>query len=132
MPRTPPVLLLLLVLAGLTPARPTAATSVCGDLWVTNGRVYSVAVAGNTLYLGGDFSTIGGQPRDGLAALDAASGQATTWNPGALGTIFSLALGESAVYIGGDFSSVDGLPQASVAAIDTTRHLVYLSLLLRQ
>jgi hypothetical protein len=94
--------------------------------------VYTLAIRGETVYAGGGFSSIGGQPRNGLAALDAASGQATPWNPSVLGTVFSLALGESAVYIGGDFSSVDGLPQASVAAIDISpKRPIYLPLLRR-
>ena len=94
--------------------------------------VNTLATRGTTVYAGGGFSTIGGQPRLGIAALDADSGQATAWNPGALGSVSSLALGESTVYIGGDFSSVDGLPQASVAAIDISpKRLVYLPLLRR-
>ena len=98
-----------------------------------DNTVYSLATRGTTVYASGGFSTIGGQPRDGLAALDGASGQVTPWNPGALGTVFSLALGASAVDIGGDFTSVDGLPQAGVAAIDTEpKHVTYLPLLRRQ
>ena len=98
----------------------------------TDHTVYSLAVRGTTVYAGGGFSSIGGQPRNGIAALDAASGEATPWDPSALGTVFSLALDDHAIYLGGDFSSIGGLPQASVAAIDITeRRLVYLPLLLR-
>jgi trimeric autotransporter adhesin len=115
------------------------ATSGLATLWNpgandpgTDHTVYTLAIRGETVYAGGGFSTIGGQPRNGIATLDATSGLATSWNPGALGTVFSLALGESAIYIGGDFSSVDGLPQASVAAIDIApKRLIYLPLLIR-
>jgi len=40
-------------------------------------------VSGSTLYVGGFFTSIGGQVRTGIAALDAATGTVTDWNPSA-------------------------------------------------
>ena len=39
-----------------------------------NGTVSALAVAGNTVYAGGSFSSIGGQPRSGILALNTATG----------------------------------------------------------
>ncbi len=44
--------------------------------------VCALAISGSILYVGGNFTTIGGQPRNYIAALDAATGNVTGWNPG--------------------------------------------------
>ncbi len=46
-----------------------------------NGIIYSLAISGNTVYVGGTFTSIGGQTRNSIAALDATTGAATAWNP---------------------------------------------------
>src|SRR5206468_7412804 len=43
--------------------------------------VESIVPDGDTIYVGGYFTAIGGQARVGLAALDRITGQATPWNP---------------------------------------------------
>jgi len=73
--------------------------------------------------VGGYFTTIGGQARNRVAALNAASGIPTSWNPGAAGTflfpaVYALAATSTAVYAGGYFTSVGGLPQSYIAAMD--------------
>jgi hypothetical protein len=45
------------------------------------GIVYTLALANNILYVGGDFATAGGQPRNALLAVDAPTGRVTGWNP---------------------------------------------------
>jgi hypothetical protein len=87
--------------AALDPS--TAATK-----WQTNanGRVYSLAVSGGTLFAGGTFGTIGGQPRLNLAALDAATGAVAAWNPGARYAVYALAASASTLYVGGRFPDV--------------------------
>ena len=43
--------------------------------------VNTIAVSGNTVYVGGSFTNIGGEERTAIAALDATTGLATAWNP---------------------------------------------------
>jgi hypothetical protein len=87
------------------------------------GSVRALAASGQTVYAGGDFSSIGGRARNGIAALDAASGQATGWNPNpmatdARGTIGTLAVSGQTVYVGGSFTSIGGQPRSGIAALD--------------
>ena len=87
------------------------------------GSVGALAVAGATVYVGGDFTTADGQPRSNLAAIGASTGAVTAWNPGAEGAsryVRALAAAGSTVYIGGQFDSVGGQPRPNLAAVDTT------------
>jgi len=82
--------------------------------------IYALAVSGSTLYAGGIFNTIGGEARRGVAALDAATGNATAWNPNADLHVYALAVSGSTVYVGGDFTSIGGQPRNYIAALDVT------------
>ena len=46
-------------------------------------------VNGSTVYAGGTFTSIGGQSRNRIAALDATTGLATAWNPAANGRVLA-------------------------------------------
>lgn len=81
--------------------------------------VRAVAVLGSTVYVGGQFTTIGGQQRSDIAALDAASGVATPWNPGVSGDwVNSIAVAGPTVYVGGDFTRIGGQLRTNIAAVD--------------
>lgn len=83
-----------------------------------------LVVAGSTLYAIGGFTTVGGQPRKRLAAIDATTGAVTSWAPvlgsGNTWSIGDLQLAGSTLYVGGSFTTVDGQPRAGLAAFDTT------------
>jgi len=87
---------------------------------VLTPAVYALAVSGATVYAGGNFTTIGGQTRNRIAALDAISGAATTWDPNANSGVRALAVSGSTVYVGGDFTSIGGQPRHFIAALDAT------------
>jgi hypothetical protein len=80
--------------------------------------VRTLAVNGGTVYAGGEFSVIGGQARKNLAAIDAATGQATAWDPQAVRAVKALAVGGSFVYAGGDLGQFCGLARMNLAVID--------------
>ncbi len=99
-----------------------AATSWDPD---ASGNVQVLAVSGNTVYAGGNFNgvnSIGGADRNRIAALDASSGAATSWDPNADGITRALALSpdSNTVYAGGNFTTVGGQTRNSIAAIDAS------------
>lgn len=81
-----------------------------------SGTVHALAVVGGTVYVGGDFSNVGGQRRRNLAAIDA-SGRVTVWNPDASGPVFALAPSGDTLYLGGQFGSVGGMGRFNLAAV---------------
>lgn len=85
---------------------PNPSRGTCGPC----GSVAALSVSGSTVYAGGLFDTIGGQPRRYLAGLDAADGSATTFDPSPNGNIFALKASGSTVYVAGGFKSSDGSP----------------------
>jgi predicted small secreted protein len=82
--------------------------------------IQSLAVSGTIVYAGGYFSTIGGQSRNNIAALDATTGNALPWNPNANSRVLSLAVSGTTVYAGGYLNSIGGLSRNYIAALDAT------------
>jgi hypothetical protein len=104
------------------------ATTGAATAWnpgATGGAnpVHALAVSGSTVYVGGEFTVAGGQPRNRIAALVASTGAATAWNPNASGTVYSLAQGASTVYVGGEYSSIGGQTRNSLAELDASTGL---------
>ena len=80
--------------------------------------VETLAVGGSVIYAGGVFTSIGGQPRNNVAAISAADGMATTWDPNANGEVNALAVSGSTVYAGGHFTTIGGQTRNCIAALN--------------
>jgi trimeric autotransporter adhesin len=91
-----------------------------------DGAVWAIAVDGTTIYVGGEFDTIGGQPRNYLAAVDATTGNANDFNPNALGgnTVYALTFDSETLYVGGSFPTFALVSSEGFAAFsdDTIFH----------
>jgi len=85
-----------------------------------NGEVRALAVAGQTVYLGGSFTTVAGVTRRRLAAVDAASGAPTSWRPRPSAKVNAIATDGSTVWLGGTFNSVNGVTRLKLAAVSAT------------
>jgi len=83
-------------------------------------EVSALAVNGNTIYASGDFTSIGGQLRAGIAALDVGTGLATGWNPSPNGSVDVLAASGATIYAGGSFTTIGGQPRNNLAALHPT------------
>ncbi len=88
-----------------------------------NGQALAVAASpdGSRIYVGGEFTSVGGVPRSRIAALDPVTGaMITSFNARADGPVKSLAATASTVYVGGLFtgsttSPVPGWPPCAPA-----------------
>jgi hypothetical protein len=78
--------------------------------------VRALAVAGDTVYVGGDFRTVDGVSRRGLAALGLRSGSVQRPGHMVTGQVNALAAGSGRLFAGGRFTAVDGRPRANLAA----------------
>ena len=86
-----------------------------------NGRVRSIDMSddGQTLYIGGDFTEVDGERRDGLAALDATSGSLIAdFAPEVDGKVRSVLAGSDRLFVGGTLSGVNGQTHSLIAALD--------------
>jgi hypothetical protein len=99
------------------------------------GWVQSIALLGDTVYVGGIISSVGGflseggVSRQGLAALDADTGEPTSWAPavdpftpysGWDSTVREIIIDGNTVYVAGDFVEVEGQTRNALAALDAT------------
>jgi hypothetical protein len=100
---------------------PSFTASVTNTQTTAKAIVQALAVStdGSTLYIGGKFDTIDGQPRLNFGAVDTATGTqlSTTVTAQADATVQAIVAGPNLVYFGGNFSSVNGLPRSRLAAI---------------
>ncbi len=80
--------------------------------------VVSLAISGNIVYTAGGFTSIGGQARNYIAAIDSQTGMATDWNPNANNPPRALGVLGNKVYAVGAFTTIGGQSRNRIAALD--------------
>jgi hypothetical protein len=88
-----------------------------------NGAVRALALnrSKTAVYVGGDFSSIGGKSMSKLALVDLASGKVDSrFRPAVKGRVRAVALAGDRLYVGGDFTRVGSSAWTKVAALDPT------------
>lgn len=113
----------------LTHAQPAAAVAPTGqpnwmqgfDDALETGSVISTTWLGNRTYIGGTFSSAGGQVHSNVAAIDMDDRRVdhgfVANTDGPVHSVLAAADG-SGVYIGGEFSTINGVAQANFAKVD--------------
>jgi hypothetical protein len=100
--------------AAVVPATPQPTASF-------NDVVRTVVYAGDTIYVGGQFTTAtdstGTHVRNHVAAIDASTGRLRAWSPGADGAVWSIAVAGGDVYLGGNFTRVGDRPRRRLAKV---------------
>ncbi len=85
------------------------------------GALETIALGTSTVFIGGNFTTIGSNTRNYVAEIDLSSGSATAWNANASGGfsgVKAIALTTSTVYVAGDFTSIGGQGNDYIAALN--------------
>lgn len=98
-----------------------AATPFRANVTATaaNG-VNAILPAGDLLYVGGNFTAIGGSNRTHLAVVGQADGAVkTNFVPNPNGAVRALLLSDTNLYVGGDFATIGGSNRVSIARLST-------------
>jgi hypothetical protein len=90
-----------------------------------NGLVLQVTLDSGpgVVYVVGQFTSVGGQGRNRIAAVDASTGAVSSWNPNANSNVMSLLVSDGTVYVGGQFTNVGGQPRNRIAALSASTGL---------
>jgi hypothetical protein len=81
-----------------------------------NSYVRSITSLNGVTFVGGDFTSFGGQSRSHAAALSATF-SVTSWNPKPSKTVRALAAAGSTIYMGGSFSAVRAVSPSTGATV---------------
>jgi PKD repeat protein len=87
---------------------------------VLNGQALVVTASpdGSRIYIGGDFTTVNGQARKRVAALDTATGAlVSTWKPSISSQVKAIAATNDTVYLGGTITGVGSVARTKLAAV---------------
>jgi len=87
--------------------------------------VFAIALqTDGKILVGGLFTSIGGQPRNNIARLEATTGLADSFDPNANDYVLSIALqADGKILAGGGFSSIGGQARIGIARLDATTGL---------
>ena len=91
--------------------------------------VEAMIISGGRLFVGGRFTTIGGQSRSRLASFDLSTGLVESWNPNVgtvtivLPVVYALAAHQNTIFVAGCFSQVGASNRVNIAAVDATTGL---------
>lgn len=105
---------------------PGTGPAVPDPTWIPspNGAVYAIAIGGDgSVYAGGAFTAVGGQPRNRIAKIVAGGTGSVDpdWNPSADSTVRTLAVDtQGGIYVGGDFQSINAVTRRNVAKLSTS------------
>ncbi|HEX7518067.1 MAG TPA: hypothetical protein VF345_12390 [Chthoniobacterales bacterium] len=90
-----------------------------------NNTVRSIAVqADGQILVGGFFTSIGGQPRNNIARIDATTGLADSFNPNASGIVYAITVQpDGKILVGGDLTGIGGQTRGRIARLDATTGL---------
>jgi hypothetical protein len=82
-----------------------------------DGKAHALLPTPAGLVVGGEFTSLGGEPRTDLAMLDYVTGLATHWDPEPDGAVWALAAAGNTLFCGGDFTSIAGETRSRLAAL---------------
>ena len=111
---------------GVARNRLAAIDATTGELDPTwnpnaNANVWALAASpdGSRIYAGGNFTSVGGLNRAGIAAIDATTGAPdAAWRANTNSTVRALAVRGNRVYAGGNFTTIKGQSRTRLALLE--------------
>ncbi|HYG33616.1 MAG TPA: hypothetical protein VEC99_02450, partial [Clostridia bacterium] len=94
--------------------QPTAWAPSVGGSYGGTHDVMALLISGRRLFVGGYFTSLGGQVRSRLGSFDLNSGTLESWNPN---------VGTDTIYVGGVFSRIGNRSIVNLAAVDASTGL---------
>src|SRR5712664_3082003 len=88
--------------------------------WNPNAGSTVRAMVLNTtnVYIGGEFTDMGGQPRNRIGSVDSITGQVTSWNPNASDWVYAMVFSAGHLYVGGYFATMSSQSRSGAASFD--------------
>ncbi|WP_170853931.1 LamG domain-containing protein [Microlunatus flavus] len=84
-------------------------------------RVLALSPDKSRLYVGGEFTTVGGVTRNRLVAISTSTGAViSSFNVNVGGPVYAISATSSTVYVGGSFTSANGVNRGRLAAFRAT------------
>jgi hypothetical protein len=105
----------------------TTGQLVSGFQADVNGTVRALATDGNRLFVGGQFTTIKGQPRANLAAVSLTNGNVQPFVANASGNVYALEVSNGSLYVGGKFNQINGAARRKLAKVNPSTGAVDLA-----
>lgn len=92
-----------------------------------DGTVKALAVSDDLIYVGGSFSTIGGENHHRLAAIPLSPSDAVPlqWDPLVNGNIDAVAIAGESVVVAGSFTQMRGISRSGLAAVSVWRDEIF-------
>ena len=85
----------------------------------TNGRIRTIEADGSTVWVGGDFTVVGGVIRERLVAFNALTGQMLpAFTATANGDVNVVHLHDGWLYVGGEFTEINGQAAQGLVRVD--------------
>lgn len=85
-----------------------------------NTSIFTLELAGSTLYVGGQFTSISGQTRNYAAAYNLSTSSLLSWNPNPDNEVYGIAASGSSAFLTGVFTHVGGTAVGYLAKVDAT------------
>ena len=83
-----------------------------------DGEVFEMKLYGDTLIIGGEFTTVNGEERKNFAAFSISNNTLLPWNPSFNNPVLAIEKLENRIFVGGEFVKVDGIYRNRFAEFD--------------
>jgi hypothetical protein len=89
--------------------------------WTPNfgNTVRVVSISGDTIYIGGDYTSVNSITRNRAAAIDKQTGDLLPWNPNCNQAVYTIEPSGDRVYIGGNFTTIGGTSRGYAGVVDS-------------